>query len=108
MENEHKAHLIAELNHTPRPKSGLSPTSPPVGWEGEEGRTPGEESFSRQSGERKSLRQRMTKAFSRWGGGVRGGAVLSWVGLHYHEATLLRRSTERNHLGAQGADAVHS
>ena len=114
-ENEHKAHLIAELNHTSRPKSGLSPTSPPVGWEGDGGRTPGEESFSRQSGERKSLRQRMTKAFSRWsgvcegrGGVVMDGAALSWAGLRCHEATLLRSLTERNHLGAQLADIVHS
>ena len=70
--------MIAELNHTPRPKSALkplvSPTSPPyAGWDGEGGRTPAEESFSRQGGERKSFRQRMSKAFSRWV--VRAGAI---------------------------------
>ena len=81
-ENEHKAHLIAELNHTPKPKSGLpvSPTSPPYpGGDAEGGRSPAEDgSFSRQSGERKSFRQRMSKAFSRWG--VSGGGDCQGVG----------------------------
>ena len=72
LENEHKAHLIAELNHTS--KNSCIPASiretPPATPSQDGMRSPhteeGSGRMSQQQGERKSFRKRISRAFSKF------------------------------------------